>query len=64
QPQSAILGIGKLEKRAIVDDSAGSDEIQVKPMVYVTLTLDHRVLDGFKANAFLSTFVRTLEEWS
>ncbi|MBN8549347.1 MAG: 2-oxo acid dehydrogenase subunit E2 [Deltaproteobacteria bacterium] len=64
QPQSAILGIGKLEKRAIVDDSAGSDEIRVKPMVYVTLTLDHRVLDGFKANAFLSTFVKTLEEWS
>ena len=64
QPQSAILGIGKLEKRAIVNDSSGKDEISVKPMVYVTLTLDHRVLDGFKANAFLSTFVKTLEEWA
>lgn len=64
QPQSAILGIGKLEKRAIVDDSTGKDEISVRPMVYVTLTLDHRVLDGFKANAFLSTFVKTLEEWA
>jgi 2-oxoglutarate dehydrogenase E2 component (dihydrolipoamide succinyltransferase) len=64
QPQSAILGIGKLEKRAIVDDSSGKDEVVVKPMVYVTLSLDHRVLDAFKANAFLSTFVKTLEEWS
>ncbi len=62
QPQSAILGIGKLEKRAVVNQE--SDKIEVRPMVYVTLTIDHRVLDGFKANAFLSTFVKTLEEWS
>lgn len=62
QPQSAILGIGKLEKRAVVDQA--SDEIKVRPMAYITLTIDHRVLDGFKANAFLSTFVKALEEWS
>ena len=61
QPQSAILGIGKLERRAVV---AEGDRIVVKPMAYVTLTIDHRVLDGFQANAFLTTWVRAIESWS
>ncbi len=58
QPQSAILGIGKLEKRAVV---AEDDRIVAKPMIYVTLTIDHRVLDGFQANAFLTKWVETIE---
>ena len=58
QPQSAILGIGKLEKRAVVVDG---DRIVAKPMIYVTLTIDHRVLDGFQANAFLTKWVETIE---
>lgn len=61
QPQSAILGIGKLEKRPTVVTENGKDSIQIRPKLYVTLTLDHRVLDGFKANAFLSSFVETLQ---
>jgi 2-oxoglutarate dehydrogenase E2 component (dihydrolipoamide succinyltransferase) len=60
QPQSAILGVGKLEKRVVVDD-AGS--VVVRPMVYVTLTIDHRALDGFQANLFLSEWVATIEGW-
>lgn len=63
QPQSAILGIGKLEKRAIVVERDGKDTIEIKPMVYVTLTIDHRALDGFVANAFLTAFVATIEGW-
>jgi 2-oxoglutarate dehydrogenase E2 component (dihydrolipoamide succinyltransferase) len=63
QPQSAILGIGKLEKRAIVVEKNGKDTTEIKPMVYVTLTIDHRVLDGFKANQFLTAFVEALENW-
>ena len=51
--QAAILGAGKLQKRAVVID----DAIQVKPMMYVTLTIDHRVLDAQQTNAFLSVFV-------
>lgn len=62
QPQSAILGIGKLEKRVVVEEN-GKDTIAIKPMVYVTITIDHRALDGFKANQFLTEFVKTLEEW-
>src|SRR6185312_10534125 len=47
QPQAAILGIGKLEKRAVVRD----DRIEIRPMAYVTLTIDHRMLDGHQTNA-------------
>lgn len=65
QPQSAILGIGKLERRASVIQAASGEEIAIRPKVYVTLTIDHRSLDGFKANLFLRTFVETLEApWS
>jgi 2-oxoglutarate dehydrogenase E2 component (dihydrolipoamide succinyltransferase) len=63
QPQSAILGIGKMEKRVIVVEKNGKETTEIKPMVYVTLTIDHRVLDGFKANQFLTEFVNTLEKW-
>ena len=63
QPQSAILGIGKLEKRVVVSEVKGTDSIQIKPMIYVTLTIDHRALDGFQANTFLTKFVEVLENW-
>ncbi len=63
QPQSAILGVGKLEKRAVVVSEAGRDSLAIRPCCYVTLTIDHRVLDGFQANRFMEVFVRRLESW-
>jgi len=60
QPQSAILGIGKLQQRPV----AVGSKIEMRPMIYVTLTIDHRVIDGFKANLFLQTFVGNLEALS
>ncbi|MEO6433992.1 MAG: 2-oxo acid dehydrogenase subunit E2 [Sphingomicrobium sp.] len=63
QGQAAILGIGNLEKRAVVREVGGHDEIVVRPMAYVTLTIDHRVIDGHQTNAWLSRFVETLESW-
>jgi 2-oxoglutarate dehydrogenase E2 component (dihydrolipoamide succinyltransferase) len=59
QPQSAILGIGKLEKRAVARD----DRVEIRPMAYVTLTIDHRILDGHQTNAWLTRFVSQLEAW-
>jgi 2-oxoglutarate dehydrogenase E2 component (dihydrolipoamide succinyltransferase) len=59
QPQSAILGVGKLERRVVAKSDA-ADEVEVKPMCYVTLTIDHRVLDGFQANQFLTSWVEAL----
>ena len=64
QPQSAILGIGKLERRAAVIAEAGAERIVVRSKCYVTLTIDHRVLDGADANRFLQAFVARLESWS
>jgi 2-oxoglutarate dehydrogenase E2 component (dihydrolipoamide succinyltransferase) len=63
QPQSAILGVGKLEKRAVVVDDNGTDKIVVQPRCYVTLTLDHRVMDGHRANRFLQVLVERLAKW-
>jgi 2-oxoglutarate dehydrogenase E2 component (dihydrolipoamide succinyltransferase) len=63
QPQSAILGVGKLEKRVVVREVGGIDTIQIRPMAFVSLTIDHRVVDGHQTNAWLSRFVEVLETW-
>lgn len=63
QPQSAILGVGKLDKRVVVREVDGIDTIQIRPMAYVSLTIDHRALDGHHTNAWLTEFVRVLESW-
>jgi 2-oxoglutarate dehydrogenase E2 component (dihydrolipoamide succinyltransferase) len=63
QGQAAILGVGKLEKRVVVREIGGQDAILVRPMAYVTLTIDHRVIDGHQTNAWLSRFVEILENW-
>jgi 2-oxoglutarate dehydrogenase E2 component (dihydrolipoamide succinyltransferase) len=64
QPQVAILGIGKVERRVCVVDQEGLESIGVRSMCYLTLTIDHRALDAFQANAFLSRIVATLEQWT
>ena len=61
--QAAILGVGKLEKRVVVRTVAGQDAILIRPMAYVTLTIDHRVVDGHQTNAWLSRFVEIIESW-
>jgi len=63
QGQAAILGVGKLEKRVVVREIGGQDAILVRPMAYVTLTIDHRVVDGHQTNAWLTRFVEILESW-
>ena len=63
QPQSAILGIGKLEKRVVVREIDGADAMLIRPMAYVSLTIDHRALDGHQTNAWLTRFVEVLENW-
>jgi len=63
QPQVAILGVGKVERRVCVIEADGSESIAVRSMCYLTLTIDHRALDAFQANAFLKLVVETLEQW-
>ncbi|GAP15407.1 pyruvate/2-oxoglutarate dehydrogenase complex, dihydrolipoamide acyltransferase (E2) component [Longilinea arvoryzae] len=61
QPQCAILGVGAIQKRVVVLEN---DAIAVRPMVYLSLTFDHRILDGDSADRFLSKIVSILEKWS
>jgi 2-oxoglutarate dehydrogenase E2 component (dihydrolipoamide succinyltransferase) len=63
QGQAAILGVGKLEKRVVVRTCDGEDAMVIRPMAYVTLTIDHRVVDGHQTNAWLTRFVQILESW-
>ena len=63
QPQAAILGVGKLEKRPVVVEEGDEQKIVARPRCYVTLTLDHRVMDGHQANHFLQVFVQKLTGW-
>jgi 2-oxoglutarate dehydrogenase E2 component (dihydrolipoamide succinyltransferase) len=64
--QAAILGTGKLQRRVIVCESEGRELFRIRPMMYVTLTVDHRVLDAQQTNGFLTAFVHALEtsDWN
>jgi pyruvate dehydrogenase E2 component (dihydrolipoamide acetyltransferase) len=59
QPQVAILGVGAIEKRPVVRN----DAIAIRTMVYLTLSFDHRVLDGAVADQFMSRIKAKLEDW-
>ena len=64
QPQSAILGVGAMQKRAVVLTRDGADSIAIRPMCYLSLTFDHRLIDGAAADGFLAAVKRFLEAWS
>jgi pyruvate dehydrogenase E2 component (dihydrolipoyllysine-residue acetyltransferase) len=64
QPQSAILGTYALVKRPwVVEDENGNDAIAIKPMMNITLTYDHRLVDGALAGRFLRDLRERLEHW-
>ena len=64
QPQSAILGTYALVKRPwVVTDENGNDAIAIKPMMNITLTYDHRLVDGAYAGRFLRDLRARLESW-
>jgi 2-oxoglutarate dehydrogenase E2 component (dihydrolipoamide succinyltransferase) len=60
QPNVAILGLGTIEKRPVVVD----DAIAIRSMVYLTLSYDHRVVDGAVAHQFMAKLKHTLENWT
>jgi pyruvate dehydrogenase E2 component (dihydrolipoamide acetyltransferase) len=60
QPNVGILGLGAIEKRPVVIN----DSIAIRSMCYVTLSYDHRVVDGAVAHQFLHKVKETLENWS
>jgi len=64
QPQSAILGTYALVKRPwVIQDDLGSDVIAIRPLMNLTLTYDHRLVDGAYAGMFLRDLRHRLESW-
>jgi 2-oxoglutarate dehydrogenase E2 component (dihydrolipoamide succinyltransferase) len=61
-PQVAILGTGSVVKRPVVISEGGQDVIAIRSMVYLSLSYDHRIVDGADAARFLSTIKARLEE--
>ena len=59
QPQVAILGVGAIEKRPVVRD----DAIAIRQMVYLSISYDHRVIDGAVAERFMGKIKNVLEHW-
>ena len=60
QPNVAILGLGAIEKRPVVVD----DAIAIRSMVYLTLSYDHRAVDGAIAHQFMAKVKHTLQNWT
>lgn len=61
--QSAILGVGRLERRAVVRDAGGAEALAIRTMAHVTLTIDHRALDGHQTGRWLAVFAERIEGW-
>ena len=61
-PQSGILGMHKIEKRAVVVTEGGKDAIVIRPMMYTALTYDHRIVDGRQSVTFLVKVKEALED--
>ena len=69
QPQCAILGVGVLQKRPVVIEGMSpsgepEDSLAIRPMVYLTLTFDHRIIDGAIGDRFLGILVQRLQSWA
>ena len=60
QPNVAILGLGTIQKRPVVIN----DAIAIRSMVYLTLSYDHRVVDGAIAHQFMHKVKTSLETWN
>ncbi|RZW57131.1 MAG: 2-oxo acid dehydrogenase subunit E2 [Flavobacteriaceae bacterium] len=63
QPEVAILALGIIKKRAEVIESEKGDEIAIRSMMYLSLSFDHRVVDGFLGGSFLRRIADNLEQF-
>lgn len=63
QPQVAIMAVGAIKKRAVVIESAEGDTIGIRHMMYLSLSYDHRIVDGSLGAGFLSEVAREFEQW-
>ena len=61
-PQSGILGMHKIQKRAMVISDKSGDRIEIRPMMYLALSYDHRIIDGREAVTFLIKVKEAIED--
>ena len=62
KPQSGILGMHNIQKRAVVVSSSSGDSIEIRPMMYLALSYDHRIIDGREAVSFLVRLKDMIED--
>jgi len=63
QPEAAILATGIIKKRAEVIEYEDGDKIEIRPMMYLSLSFDHRIVDGYLAGSFLRRIADYLENY-
>jgi 2-oxoglutarate dehydrogenase E2 component (dihydrolipoamide succinyltransferase) len=63
QPQVAIIGTGAIEKRPVVAEADGQDVIAIRHMMYLSMSYDHRIIDGAHGGAFLNRIKQLLEDF-
>ncbi len=63
QPQVAIIGTGVIEKRPVVLETDNGDVIAIRHMMYLSMSYDHRIIDGAHGGAFLSRIKEILENF-
>lgn len=63
QPQVAIMAVGAIKKRPVVVESAMGDSIAIRHMMYISLSYDHRIIDGALGSTFLNAVAKELENF-
>lgn len=63
QPQVAILAIGTIKKRPVVIETPMGDTIGIRHMMMLSLSYDHRIIDGAMGSLFLDSIVKEIEQW-
>ena len=63
QPEVAIIGVGSVDKKPVVVEVDGMDTIAIKPMMYLTISHDHRLIDGMLGGKFLNSVKKRLENF-
>jgi 2-oxoglutarate dehydrogenase E2 component (dihydrolipoamide succinyltransferase) len=63
QPQVAIMAVGAIKKRPVVIETAQGDSIAIRHMMYISLSYDHRIIDGALGSTFLNAVAKELENF-
>jgi len=63
QPQTAIIAVGSIKKKPVVIETEDGDSIAIRPVMMISVTYDHRVIDGALGGQFLSRIVQYLEKF-